>query len=206
MKKQELVHIVSPLEPFYEQLMLPSLTYFNSTEERTQILADILLPGRKGPSLRVIDHFIVQYPKCHTILIAENEGPPVNLKILYKRMLGSTGKSFFDVFKRKHAIILSISGQRTDATLGQLIFLHWYCSLNLHVKIKDYMEDLKAHMKKQSSLRRRGKEVEKTKPVEKRKRDSGDDKSLVKRNKVEGERLKDDLQPRLHSGQYTMTF
>ena len=99
----------------------PALEWFNAEPRRAQLLGDVLLPDGRGPSLRLVDHLVVQYAREKDVMVQHQGGVPVHLWTHYRRTLGSFGKRHFDVFKRRYHVQLRIGDKEVDATLGQLV-------------------------------------------------------------------------------------
>jgi hypothetical protein len=94
------VSITTPIDAFHKQLIRPRIDWFNEDITRAQSLLDSLLPAKgEAPSLRLIDHLVVQYAREHSIMIQGDNDVPFDLWSDYRRKLGSVGKKYFDIFK-----------------------------------------------------------------------------------------------------------
>ena len=142
------LQIISDLDIFAEHKIRKSLEYFNASETRAQELADMLLPNRKGVSLRLADHLVVQYSRDKDIMIPDinSDGPPIQLWHDYRRTLVVETKKFFDVFKRKNSIKAILLDETIDTTVGQIVFLCWYCERNLVEYMTFHEIEVRKHM------------------------------------------------------------
>lgn len=141
--------ITSELNAFAHQLITPNVRWFNEDRARAEELADMLLPTRSGISLRLSDHLVVQYSREHVIMVkGDHGGVPTELWLDYRRILGSTGKKFFDVFKRKNAISARLLGTEIQTTVGQITFLCWYQKRGLHEYMKRNEGKVREHMQR----------------------------------------------------------
>lgn len=108
--KQEL--IVSSLQRFY-----------NEREDIAEILD--ILQGTSPISLRLIDWFVTNYAKTHSIsYILNNQEFLVYLN--YKSQLKAYSKKLFDPFCRRERILFEIQGRPPFlTTVGKLNFFRW---------------------------------------------------------------------------------
>jgi hypothetical protein len=96
------VSVLTRIDAFHMQLIRPRIDWFNDKKERAQALLDSLVPAKgDAPSLRLIDHLVVQYARENSIMIQGDSDTdvPFDLWSSYRRKLSSIGKKFFDVFK-----------------------------------------------------------------------------------------------------------
>lgn len=141
--------VTSELNAFASQLIGPNVHWFNQDRKRAEELANMLLPDRSGTSLRLSDHLVVQYSREHDIMVeGDYKGVPTQLWLDYRRILASTGKRFFDVFKRKNAITARLLGTDINTTVGQLTFLCWYQKRGLHEYMREHETEVRMHMQK----------------------------------------------------------
>jgi len=89
---QPLLTVNTELEPFHQKLLAPSLQFFNQHQDKTSVLASILVQG--SPSLRVVDYLVVQYAKARPILVGAQGTVPSDLWLQYRQMLSATGKRY----------------------------------------------------------------------------------------------------------------
>jgi hypothetical protein len=121
--QRRIVSVTSPLTQFHARLLTSRLDWFNADVARAHLLREFLTPLRSGaPSLRLVDHLVVQYAREQTIAVPGEAGVPIDLWSFYRRMLSSIGKKYFDVFKRRYPLDLCIDGVDVVATIGQVIF------------------------------------------------------------------------------------
>lgn len=141
--------VTSELNAFASQLVGPNVQWFNEKRERAEELANMLLPDRCGTSLRLSDHLVVQYSREHHIAVTgDHHDVPTELWLDYRRILASTGKKYFDVFKRKNAIRAKLLGVEINTTVGQLTFLCWYQKRGLHNYMKEHEAEVREHMQR----------------------------------------------------------
>jgi hypothetical protein len=143
--------ISTPLSDHVQHMLRQSVIWFNAQRSRAEQLADILLPGRGGTSLRLIDHLVVQFSRDNTVLVSTEESSddvPLDLWHDYRRTLNGTGKRYFDIFKRKHSIRAVLLGKEIDTTVGQLIFLSWYAQRGLNEYMHEHEKEIRQHMQR----------------------------------------------------------
>ena len=134
--------------PLAVHIVTSSVNWFNGSRERAAALADILLPDRKGISLRLIDHLVVQYSRVHVVPVTTGAegGIPVDLWHDYRRKLSCTGKRYFDVFKRKNSVTATLLGTEIVTTIGQIVFLAWYQMRGLPKYMAVHEKEVRKHM------------------------------------------------------------
>lgn len=104
-----------------------------------EILKDVLV--NKTVSLRIIDWFVTNYIKDHQVFICEK-----NIEDSYKSALKRYKKKLFDPFKRNIKNIMTFKDLAT--TQGQLNFFEWAIKMDIIEYIKENMEKISGHMKR----------------------------------------------------------
>ena len=162
--------ITSQLGAFAEHLIKPNVDWFNEKKERSEELANMLLPDRQGTSLRLADHLVVQYSRENAIMIKGKESNvPTELWLDYRRVLACTGKKYFDVFKRKNAINARLMGVDIKTTVGQIVFLCWYQKNNLPEFMMENEAKVRRHMQIQEKKGGKRKVIKNSDPGKKKK-------------------------------------
>jgi hypothetical protein len=162
--EDETVQIVSALSKFDKRLISPRLTWFNARPERAQSLLRSLTPTKSGAApLRIVDHMVSKYSRESSIMIPGENGVPVELWNFYRRTLSSVGKNYFDVFKRRHAVKLTVCGTPISTTVGQVVFFQWFHQYELDRVLSQNLDDVKEHMKRAEAVLKHRKAVSDTK-------------------------------------------
>ena len=139
--------VTSDLDVFSQYMIAKSLNYFNGDKEKAEELAEMLLPSRKGVSLRLADHLVVQYSRDNDLMIPNPRGgPPIQLWNSYRRTLVVNTKKYFDVFKRKNIIKAVLLDEEIESTVGQIVFLAWYSEKGLVDFMNEHQLDVRKHM------------------------------------------------------------
>jgi hypothetical protein len=142
------VVLADKVSGYHNRLIAPRLLWFNENRERAELLRGSLTPSKSSfPSLRLVDHLVVQYARHIQIMVTGEAGVGVDLWNFYRRMLSAMGKKHFDIFRRKHPVKLRILGEPIQATIGQITFLQWYFRCGLHEYMKEHEAEIKQHMK-----------------------------------------------------------
>jgi hypothetical protein len=142
------LQVLSEVGTFASRLLAPDLAWFNASPDRVTELERMLLPKKGGTSLRLADHLVVQYSREHTVWVRKAGNVPAQLWLDYRQRLESTGKRYFDVFKRKNAIRIKIFGKEVESTVGQITFLAWYFYRELHVYMAENEDAIRRHMQR----------------------------------------------------------
>lgn len=141
----DFIKVLTPLDAFHRQKVVPRVKWLNQSHERAVAFAEVL--GSKRPSLRIVDHLIVQYARDNTILVAGESGVPADLWSWYRRLLHANGKKYFDVFKRTNLLHIKVFDQDIEATIGQVLFFQWFIECDLPTYLKTNFDLIKTHMK-----------------------------------------------------------
>jgi hypothetical protein len=139
-----------------QELIIMSLQNFYSS--RTD-LAEImeLLQGTSIISLRLIDWFVTNYAKRHTIGYILG-GQEFMVYMSYKSQLKAYSKKLFDPFCRRERIMFSFPGtEQFVTTVGKLNFFRWAIEKNVIEYLKKHREtvetEMNSHMKQLSRSR-----------------------------------------------------
>jgi len=140
--KQEL--IVMSLQSFYAQ-----------RKDLPEIME--LLQGTSIISLRLIDWFVTNYAKRHTIGYVLG-GQEFMVYMSYKSQLKAYSKKLFDPFCRRERIMFSLPGtEQFITTVGKLNFFRWAIEKNVIEYLKTHREtvetEMNSHMKQLSRSR-----------------------------------------------------
>lgn len=186
---EQVVVVKTELETFDNRIMSPRVKWFNQKPERAQDLLKSLTPTKSSaPPLRIVDHMVSKYSREHSIMIPGENDVPIDMWTSYRRMLSNVGKDYFDVFKRKHAVLLDVCGTEIKTTIGQVVFFQWYHKLSLNGVLMENFEAIKEHMKEtEAELKARRK-------------------SSIKKNRTRSR--PDVVKPMsvIHSGHFTLSF
>jgi len=128
-----------------QELIIMSLQTFYS--QRTD-LAEImeLLQGTSVISLRLIDWFVTNYAKRHTIGYILG-GQEFMVYMSYKSQLKAYSKKLFDPFCRRERIMFSLPGtEQFVTTVGKLNFFRWAIEKNVIEYLKKHRETVEAQM------------------------------------------------------------
>jgi len=139
-----------------QELIIMSLQTFYS--QRTD-LAEImeLLQGTSIISLRLIDWFVTNYAKRHTIGYILG-GQEFMVYMSYKSQLKAYSKKLFDPFCRRERIMFSLPGtEQFVTTVGKLNFFRWAIEKNVIEYLKKHRVtvegEMNTHMKQLSRSR-----------------------------------------------------
>ena len=118
-----------------QELIVSSLQRFYSTHpDKAEIIG--LLDGTSEMSLRLIDWFVTNYSKQHSISYILN-GQEFLVYTNYKSQLKAYSKKLFDPFCRRERIMFQIADTPAFmTTVGKLNFFRWA----LETQMLDYME------------------------------------------------------------------
>jgi hypothetical protein len=129
--KQEL--IVSNLQRFY-----------SSRQDLTEIVE--LLKGTSEVSLRLIDWFVTNYSKAHSISYIL-QGQEFVVYMNYKNQLKAYSKKLFDPFCRRERISFQIPGHEAFlTTVGKLNFFRWALEKGILDYIKGHQPEIEKEM------------------------------------------------------------
>jgi hypothetical protein len=139
-----------------QELIVMSLqTFYASRKDLSEIME--LLQGTSIISLRLIDWFVTNYAKRHTIGYVLG-GQEFMVYMSYKSQLKAYSKKLFDPFCRRERIMFSLPG--TEAfitTVGKLNFFRWAIEKNVIEYLKINREavekEMNSHMKQLSRSR-----------------------------------------------------
>ena len=139
-----------------QELIVMSLqTFYASRKDLSEIME--LLQGTSIISLRLIDWFVTNYAKRHTIGYVLG-GQEFMVYMSYKSQLKAYSKKLFDPFCRRERIMFSLPG--TEAfitTVGKLNFFRWAIEKNvieyLKVNREAVEKEMNSHMKQLSRSR-----------------------------------------------------
>lgn len=128
-----------------QELIIMSLQSFYSTRKDLDEIME-LLQGTSIISLRLIDWFVTNYAKRHTIGYILG-GQEFMVYMSYKSQLKAYSKKLFDPFCRRERIMFSLPG--TDqfvTTVGKLNFFRWAIEKNVIEYLKKHRETVEAEM------------------------------------------------------------
>jgi len=139
-----------------QELIVMSLqTFYASRTDLAEIME--LLQGTSVISLRLIDWFVTNYAKRHSIGYLMN-GQEFMVYMSYKSQLKAYSKKLFDPFCRRERIMFSLPGSEPFVTtVGKLNFFRWAIEKNIIEYLKKNYEvvetEMNAHMKQLSRSR-----------------------------------------------------
>ena len=130
-------------------------TFYASRTDLAEIME--LLQGTSVISLRLIDWFVTNYAKRHSIGYLMN-GQEFMVYMSYKSQLKAYSKKLFDPFCRRERIMFSLPGSEPFVTtVGKLNFFRWAIEKNIIEYLKKNYEvvetEMNAHMKQLSRSR-----------------------------------------------------
>lgn len=139
-----------------QELIVMSLQTFYTTRKDIGEIME-LLQGTSIISLRLIDWFVTNYAKRHSIgyILA---GQEFMVYMSYKSQLKAYSKKLFDPFCRRERIMFSIPGiESFVTTVGKLNFFRWAIEKNVIEYLKEHREvvekEMNTHMKQLSRSR-----------------------------------------------------
>lgn len=139
-----------------QELIIMSLQTFYSQRTDLQEIME-LLQGTSIISLRLIDWFVTNYAKRHTIGYILG-GQEFMVYMSYKSQLKAYSKKLFDPFCRRERIMFSLPGtEQFVTTVGKLNFFRWAIEKNVIEYLKKHREtvetEMNSHMKQLSRSR-----------------------------------------------------
>jgi len=128
-----------------QELIISSLQRFYSTRTDLNEIVD-LLKGTSDVSLRLVDWFVTNYSKSHTIsYILNNQEFVVYMN--YKNQLKAYSKKLFDPFCRRERILFQIPGHEPFlTTVGKLNFFRWALEKGILDYIKGHQPEIEKEM------------------------------------------------------------
>jgi len=139
-----------------QELIVMSLqTFYSNRKDLPEILE--LLQGTSTISLRLIDWFVTNYAKRHSIGYLLG-GQEFMVYMNYKSQLKAYSKKLFDPFCRRERIMFSLPGiPAFVTTVGKLNFFRWAIEKQIIEYLKTHFEtvetEMNAHMKQLSRSR-----------------------------------------------------
>ena len=139
-----------------QELIVMSLQgFYTGRKDMKEIME--LLDGTSIISLRLIDWFVTNYAKRHTIGYILN-GQEFMVYMSYKSQLKAYSKKLFDPFCRRERIMFSLPGvEAFVTTVGKLNFFRWAIEKNIIEYLKQHREvvekEMNQHMKQLSRSR-----------------------------------------------------
>lgn len=139
-----------------QELIVMSLqTFYSNRKDLPEILE--LLQGTSAISLRLIDWFVTNYAKRHSIGYLLG-GQEFMVYMNYKSQLKAYSKKLFDPFCRRERIMFSLPGiPAFVTTVGKLNFFRWAIEKQIIEYLKKHFEtvetEMNAHMKQLSRSR-----------------------------------------------------
>lgn len=139
-----------------QELIVMSLqTFYSNRKDLPEILE--LLQGTSAISLRLIDWFVTNYAKRHSIGYLLG-GQEFMVYMNYKSQLKAYSKKLFDPFCRRERIMFSLPGiPAFVTTVGKLNFFRWAIEKQIIEYLKTNFEtvetEMNAHMKQLSRSR-----------------------------------------------------
>jgi len=139
-----------------QELIIMSLQTFYSNRTDLQEIME-LLQGTSIISLRLIDWFVTNYAKRHTIGYILG-GQEFMVYMSYKSQLKAYSKKLFDPFCRRERIMFSLPGiEAFVTTVGKLNFFRWAIEKNIIEYLKTHYAtvetEMNSHMKQLSRSR-----------------------------------------------------
>ena len=127
-----------------QELIIASLQRFYSGRQDLNEIVE-LLKGTSEVSLRLIDWFVTNYSKAHSISYILH-GQEFVVYMNYKNQLKAYSKKLFDPFCRRERISFQIPGHEAFlTTVGKLNFFRWA----LEKGILDYIKGHQAEIEKE---------------------------------------------------------
>lgn len=139
-----------------QELIVMSLqSFYGARKDLPEIME--LLQGTSIISLRLIDWFVTNYAKRHSIGYILN-GQEFMVYMSYKSQLKAYSKKLFDPFCRRERIMFSLpSVGPFVTTVGKLNFFRWAIEKNIIEYLKEHREtvetEMNSHMKQLSRSR-----------------------------------------------------
>ena len=139
-----------------QELIVMSLqTFYSNRKDLPEIME--LLQGTSIISLRLIDWFVTNYAKRHSIGYLLG-GQEFMVYMSYKSQLKAYSKKLFDPFCRRERIMFSLPGtEQFVTTVGKLNFFRWAIEKNVIEYLKTHREavelEMTGHMKQLSRSR-----------------------------------------------------
>ena len=128
-----------------QELIIMSLQTFYSNRTDLQEIME-LLQGTSIISLRLIDWFVTNYAKRHTIGYILG-GQEFMVYMSYKSQLKAYSKKLFDPFCRRERIMFSLPGtEQFVTTVGKLNFFRWAIEKNVIEYLKKHRETVETEM------------------------------------------------------------
>lgn len=128
-----------------QELVIQSLQRFYNTRDDIHEIVE-LLQGTSDVSLRLIDWFVTNYSKTHSIsYILNNQKFCVYMN--YKNQLKAYSKKLFDPFCRRERILFQIPGYEPFlTTVGKLNFFRWAIEKGILNYIKGHQPEIEREM------------------------------------------------------------
>lgn len=128
-----------------QELIVMSLqTFYSNRKDLLEILE--LLQGTSAISLRLIDWFVTNYAKRHSIGYLLG-GQEFMVYMNYKSQLKAYSKKLFDPFCRRERIMFSLPGiPAFVTTVGKLNFFRWAIEKQIIEYLKKNFETVEAEM------------------------------------------------------------
>lgn len=128
-------------------LLMLSLTRFYS--HRPNMMAVLpFISGSSPVSLRMIDWFVTNYTRRHSLMFKADEASPlVNVYLSYRTQLKAYSKQQFDPFRRRDRITYFYDEDTSvETTIGQLNFFRWLVQSKLINYIVEHASDIERDM------------------------------------------------------------
>ena len=128
-----------------DKLLMNSLSnYYISNKNIEKILP--ILQGKSELSLRILDWFVTNYSKTHSLLFKTNN-KHYNVYLDYKSQLKAYSKKLFDPFCRRNRILFYYNNNEcVTTTVGQLNFFKWTLENNILDYIKNNLKKIEKDM------------------------------------------------------------
>lgn len=128
-----------------QELIIKSLqTFYTGRKDLNEIME--LLQGTSIISLRLIDWFVTNYAKRHSIGYVLG-GQEFMVYMSYKSQLKAYSKKLFDPFCRRERIMFSLPGtEQFITTVGKLNFFRWAIEKQVIEYLKKHRETVEAEM------------------------------------------------------------
>ena len=116
-----------------------------------------MIDNRSCVSLRAIDWAVVNWSKKHNVMCQSLSGELMNVHQSYKAMLARWKRRYFDPFRRRERVYVSVDGQEHETTLGQLNFAVWLYVSGVYAYVHRHIEDIERDMLEVTQSHKRNK-------------------------------------------------
>ena len=117
-----------------------------------------VIAQRSAVSLRASDWLVTNLSKKHNICLAASS--VFNIHQNYKTALQQYRRRNFDPFRRRLRIQMSIDGQASDTTVGQLTFMHWAFESGVLAYARTHVRSIEEDMNETAAASKKRRERE----------------------------------------------